>query len=387
MAEYQTYSDRKIQTLEGVPFLDLKAQYRSIKKEVDEAVLEVLASSMYSLGPEVAKFEQEFAAYQQVEHGVAVNSGTSALHLALLAAGIGSGDEVITVSMTFIATAAAITYTGATPVFVDVDPDTFTMDPSKIEARITPRTKAILPVHLYGQAADMAPIMEIAQRHGLIVIEDAAQAHGAEYARRRVGGIGHMAAFSFYPGKNLGAYGEGGIVTTNNAGYARTMKLLRDWGQEKKYHHDMLAYNYRMDAIQAAILRVKLRHLDAWIELRRARARQYDACLGKPGIRRACERRERRHVYHIYSVFHADRERLQGWLREAGVHTGMHYPIPVHLQKPYRSLGYRTGELPITERAAQEQLSLPMFAELSAQQVGRVSELVRTWNVRNSILM
>ncbi len=368
--------------MEIVPFLDLRAQYRSIKTEIDEAVLGVLASSVYVLGPEVAQFEEEFAAYHEVEHGVAVNTGTSALHVALLAAGIGAGDEVITVSMTFIATAAAISYTGATPVFVDVDPDTLTMDPSKIEAKITPRTKAILPVHLYGQAADMAPIMEIAKRHGLVVIEDAAQAHGAEYQGKRVGGIGHMAAFSFYPGKNLGAYGEGGIVTTNNAGYARQMKLLRDWGQEKKYHHGMLAYNYRMDAIQGAILRVKLRHLDAWTELRRSHARQYDACLGKTGIRRASERPERRHVYHIYSVFHPERQRLQAALQEAGIHTGMHYPIPVHLQKPYQNLGYREGDLPTTERAAREQLSLPMFAELTEEQVDRVSEAVRTWNER-----
>ncbi len=368
--------------MEIVPFLDLKAQYLSIKAEIDEAVLGVLASSVYVLGPEVAKFEEEFAAYHGVEHGVAVNTGTSALHVALLAAGIGAGDEVITVSMTFIATAAAISYTGATPVFVDVDPDTFTMDPSKIEAKITPRTKAILPVHLYGQAADMAPIMEIAERHGLVVIEDAAQAHGAEYQGKRVGGIGHMAAFSFYPGKNLGAYGEGGIVTTNNAAYARQMKLLRDWGQEKKYHHDMLAYNYRMDAIQGAILRVKLRHLEAWTELRRSHARRYDACLGQPGIRRASELHERRHVYHIYSIFHPERQRLQAALQAAGIHTGMHYPIPVHLQKPYQNLGYREGDLPATERAAREQLSLPMFAELTEGQVNRVSEVVRAWNER-----
>lgn len=368
--------------MEIVPFLDLKAQYHSIKAEIDEAVLGVLASSAYVLGPEVVKFEEEFAAYHGVEHGVAVNTGTSALHVALLAAGIGAGDEVITVSMTFIATAAAISYTGATPVFVDVDPDTFTMDPSKIEAKITPRTKAILPVHLYGQAADMAPIMEIAERHGLVVIEDAAQAHGAEYQGERVGGIGHMAAFSFYPGKNLGAYGEGGIVTTNNAGYAREMKLLRDWGQEKKYHHDMLAYNYRMDAIQGAILRVKLRHLEAWTELRRSHARQYDACLGRPGIRRAVELPERRHVYHIYSVFHPERQRLQEALQEAGIHAGMHYPIPIHLQKPYQNLGYREGDLPVTERAAREQLSLPMFAELTEDQVDRVSKAVRIWNER-----
>ena len=362
-----------------VPFLDLKAQYLSIKAEIDEAVLGVLASSVYVLGPEVAKFEEEFAAHQEVEHGVAVNTGTSALHVALLAAGVGPGDEVITVSMTFIATAAAISYTGATPVFVDVDPDTFTMDPSKIEAKITPRTKVILPVHLYGQAADMDPIMEIAERHGLVVIEDAAQAHGAEYRGKRVGGIGHMGTFSFYPGKNLGGFGEGGIVTTNNADYVRHMKLLRDWGQEKKYHHDMLAYNFRMDAIQAAILRVKLRYLEAWTELRRSHALQYEACLSKLGIRRATELAGRRHVYHIYGVFHPARQQLQAALQSEGIHTGMHYPIPVHLQKPYESLGYLEGDFPVTEQTAKEQLSLPMFAELTQEQVNRVAAVVSVW--------
>ncbi len=362
-----------------IPFLDLKAQYLFIKNEVDEAVLGVLGSTKYALGPEVAKFEEEFAAYQGAEFGVAVNSGTSALHAALLAAGVGPGDEVITVSMTFIATAAAISYTGATPVFIDIDPTTFTMNPAKIEEKITARTKAILPVHLYGQAADMTPIMEIAQRHGLIVIEDAAQAHGAEYQGKRVGSIGHMGTFSFYPGKNLGAYGEGGIVTTNNVDYANKMRLLRDWGQEKKYHHDMLAYNYRMDGVQGAILRVKLRQLDNWTELRRSHASQYDEGLNQSGIPRATEVPGRRHVYHIYSVFHPERQRLQAALQEAEIHTGMHYPIPVHLQKPYQNMGYSKGSLPITERVALEQLSLPMFAELTKKQVDRVSETVRIW--------
>ena len=365
-----------------IPFLDLGAQYIPIKTEIDAAVLRVLAGSVYVLGPEVAKFEEEFAAYQSVAHGVAVNTGTSALHVALLAAGIGAGDEVITVAMTFIATAAAISYTGAKPVFVDVDPGTLTMDPSKIEAKITPRTKAIVPVHLYGQAADMTPIMRIAGCHGLVVIEDAAQAHGAEYGKKRVGGLGHLAAFSFYPGKNLGAYGEGGIVTTNDAAYAREIRLLRDWGQEKKYHHERLAYNYRMDAIQGAILRVKLRHLEAWTELRRSRAARYDACLGASGICRTREASDRRHVYHIYSVFHPERERLQAALMDVGIQTGMHYPIPVHRQKPYLDLGYREGDLPVTERAAREQLSLPMFAELTDEQVERVSKAVRAWYKR-----
>ena len=365
--------------METIPFLDLKAQYLSIKNDVEQAALAVLASTAYVLGPEVAKFEAEFAAHQATKHGVAVNTGTSALHVALLAAGVGAGDEVITVSMTFIATAAAISYTGATPVFVDVDPRTFTMDPALIEAKITPRTKAILPVHLYGQSADMGPIMAIAQRHGLVVIEDAAQAHGAEYQGKRVGGIGHLSAFSFYPGKNLGAYGEGGIALTNDPALAHKMRLLRDWGQEKKYHHEMLAYNYRMDGIQGAVLRVKLRHLERWTELRRAHARQYQGLFEKTQVRYAGEEAGRRHVYHIFSIFHPMRQKLQAALRDAGIQTGLHYPIPVHLQKPYASLGYRSGDLPITERTANEQLSLPMFAELSERQVERVVEAVCEW--------
>lgn len=365
--------------MEIIKFLDLDAQYRSIKAQVDEAVLDVLGSSSFVLGPEVVKFEEEFAAHHEVEHGVAVNSGTSALHLALLAAGIGPGDEVITVSMTFVATAAAISYIGAVPVFVDVDRESLTMDPSQIEAKVTARTKAIVPVHLHGQAADMAPIMEIAERHGLVVVEDAAQAHCARYKGKSVGGIGHIAAFSFYPGKNLGAYGEGGMVTTNNADYAEHIRLLRDWGQRQKYHHEMLAYNYRMDAIQGAILRVKLAQIEGWTEQRRAHARHYSARLAESGIPVSVELADRRHVYHIYSVFHPERQQLQVALQKQGIQSGMHYPIPVHLQECYRELGYRDGELPVTEKIAREQLSLPMFAELAEEQVNRVCDAVCKW--------
>ena len=362
-----------------VPFLDLKAQYASIKKEVDEAVLKVLASTTYVLGPEVEAFEKEFAARHNVKHAVAVNTGTSALHVALLAAGVKEGDEVITVAMTFIATVSAIRYTGATPVFVDVDPVTCTMDVSQIEAKITPRTRAIMPVHLYGQPADMDPIMEIAKRRRLIVIEDAAQAHAAEYKGRRVGGIGHVAGFSFYPGKNLGAYGEAGIATTNDDKYAHTMRLLRDWGQEKKYYHDLHAFNYRMDAIQGAILRVKLRQLEKWTDARRAHAKRYDELLGKSGIKHATEAKGRKHVYHIYSVFHEKRSELQAALQAAGIHTGIHYPIPVHLQRAYGDLGYNVGDLPVTETIALEQLSLPMFPELTDEQISRVAREVAAW--------
>jgi dTDP-4-amino-4,6-dideoxygalactose transaminase len=362
-----------------VKFLDLQTQYQSIKQEIDEAVLQVLGSSIYVLGPEVQKFEEEFAAAHGVAEGIAVNSGTSALHLALLAAGVGAGDEVITVSMTFTATSAAISYTGASPVFVDVDPLTYTMDPSKIEACITDRTKAIMPVHLYGQAADMQPIMEIANRHSLIVIEDAAQAHLAEYRGQRVGGIGHMAAFSFYPGKNLGAYGEGGLATTNDPELAHRMRLLRDWGQQKKYHHEMLAYNYRMDAIQGAILRVKLRYLEGWTESRRKLAGLYQQRLGDLGMSVATEADARRHVYHIFSLFHPERQALQEDLNAQGVQTGNHYPIPVHLQKAYEHLGYGSGDFPVTEQVAREQLSLPMYPELPEQDVEQVASIIEKW--------
>jgi dTDP-4-amino-4,6-dideoxygalactose transaminase len=362
-----------------VPFLDLKAQYASIKTEVDEAVLRVLASTTYVLGPEVEAFEKEFAAAHNVKHAVAVNTGTSALHVALLAAGVKAGDEVITVSMTFIATVSAIRYAGASPVFVDVDPVTCTMDVSQIEAKITPRTRAIMPVHLYGQPADMDPIMEIAKRRNLIVIEDAAQAHAAEYKGRRVGGIGQIAGFSFYPGKNLGAYGEAGLATTNDDKYAHTMRLLRDWGQEKKYYHDVHAFNYRMDAIQGAILRVKLRQLEKWTDARRTHASRYDVLLRESGIKHATEVKGRKHVYHIYGVYHERRADLQAALHAAGIHTGIHYPIPVHLQRAYSDLGYKVGDLPVTERIAREQLSLPMFPELSEDQIARVTKKVAAW--------
>ena len=368
----------------SVPFLDLKAQYASIKSEVDEAVLRVLASTTYVLGPEVEAFEKEFAARHNVKHAVAVNTGTSALHVALLAAGVKAGDEVITVSMTFIATVSAIRYTGATPVFVDVDPVTYTMDVSQIESKITPRTRVIMPVHLYGQPADMDPIMEIAKRRRLIVIEDAAQAHAAEYKGRRVGGIGHIAGFSFYPGKNLGAYGEAGIATTNDDKYAHTMRLLRDWGQEKKYYHDLHAFNYRMDAIQGAILRVKLRQLDKWTDARRAHAKRYDELLDAADIKHATEIKGRKHVYHIYGVYHEDRAELQAALQAAGVHTGIHYPIPVHLQRAYSDLGYKVGDLPVTENVALEQLSLPMYPELTDDQIGRVVTEIAAWTAKKA---
>ena len=347
-----------------IPFLDLKAQYSSIKPEVDAAVHRVLESTQFVLGEEVAAFEREFAAYSSALHGVAVNSGTSALHLALLAAGVGPGDEVITVPFTFVATVSAICYTGARPVFVDIDPVTFTMNPSQIERAVTSRTKVILPVHLYGQMADMDAILAVAQRHGLHVIEDACQAHGAEYRGRRAGSIGVSGCFSFYPGKNLGAYGEGGIVVTSNEEQARTIRMLRDWGQEKRYHHVLKGFNYRMEGMQGAILRVKLRHLEKWTEARRAHAREYDRRLANAAVETPLQQDDRRHVYHIYAVRSAERDALQRSLQAAGIHTGLHYPIPVHLQQAHADLGHRPGDFPESERAAQQVLSLPMYPEM-----------------------
>ena len=359
-----------------IPFVDLKTQYSNIKEEINTAVLNVLESTQFILGKEVFAFEEEFAAYCDTDYALALNTGTSALHLALLAAGVGAGDEVITTPFTFVATVAAICYTGATPVFVDIDPASYTIDVTQIEQAITEKTKVILPVHLYGQPADMEPIMEIARRHDLTVIEDAAQAHRAEYKGQRVGSIGDIGCFSFYPGKNLGAYGEGGAVVTSNPEHARKIKMLRDWGQEERYHHVMKGYNYRMDGIQGAILRIKLRYLDRWTEARRTHAAQYDELLANSAVKTPTVMPYSHHVYHIYAVRTNQRETLQQKLNEQGIQTGIHYPIPVHLQTGYADLGYKLGDFPNSESVAKEELSLPMYAELSAQQVEIVSNAV-----------
>ncbi|MGJ5673036.1 MAG: DegT/DnrJ/EryC1/StrS family aminotransferase [Nostochopsis sp.] len=361
-----------------IPFVDLKAQYLSIKEEIDTAVLKVLESTQFILGSEVTAFEQEFADYCNADYSIALNTGTSALHLALLAAGIGPGDEVITTPFTFVATVAAIVYTGATPVFVDIDPVSYTIDVTKIERAITPKTKAILPVHLYGQPADMDAILEIARRHGLIVIEDAAQAHRAEYKGQRIGSIGDVGCFSFYPGKNLGAYGEGGAVVTNNPEYAKTMRMLRDWGQESKYHHVLKGYNYRMDGVQGAILRVKLRYLDQWTEARRTHAATYNHLLADSGVTIPTLMPYSYHVYHVYALRTSQREKLQQQLNAQGIQTGIHYPIPVHLQAAYADLGYKPGDFPHSELAAREELSLPMYAELTTDQVHIIAETLQS---------
>ncbi|HET9645912.1 MAG TPA: DegT/DnrJ/EryC1/StrS family aminotransferase [Burkholderiaceae bacterium] len=361
-----------------IPFVDLKAQYRSIKPEVDAAIQAVLESCQFTLGSEVAAFEQEFADYCSTRFGIGVNTGTSALHLALMAAGVGRGDEVITVPFTFVATVSAIHYTGATPVFVDIDPRTFTIDTNAIERVITSRTKAIIPVHLYGQPADMDPIVEIARRYGLVVIEDACQAHGAEYKGRRVGSLGDMGCFSFYPGKNLGAYGEGGMVVTGDPQYTRTIRMLRDWGAETKYQHELKGFNFRLEGIQGAVLRVKLRHLEKWTEARRAAARLYDEQLRDSGIPTPAQMSWARHVYHIYAVRVAQRAALQEALLAQGIQTGVHYPTPVHLLPAFADLGYERGQFPHAEAASREVLSLPMFPELTEQQVTTVCSALRS---------
>lgn len=360
-----------------IPFADLKAQYHSIKTEVDAAIADVLESSAFILGKHVAAFEEEFAAYCGAEYAAGVNSGTSALHLAMLAAGVGPGSEVITVPFTFIATVAAIGYTGARPVFVDVDPAGYTMDPAKLEAAITERTKAIVPVHLYGQPADMDPILEVARRHKLAVIEDAAQAHGAEYKGRRVGSMGDLACFSFYPGKNLGAYGEGGAVVTNNPEYHRTVRMLRDWGSEKRYHHALKGYNYRLEGIQGAILGVKLRYLDQWTACRQAHGREYTRLLEGSGVVTPAVMKYAKHVFHVYAIRSAQRDRLQQHLQEKQIQTGIHYPFPIHLTEAWADLGYQKGAFPVSEQIANEVLSLPMSAELTSEQIGVVAAAVR----------
>ena len=359
-----------------VPFLDLKQQYLGLKHEILSAVDRVFESTQFVLGKEVAAFEEEFAAYAGARYGIAVNSGTSALHLALLAAGVGPGDEVITVPLTFVATAAAIGYAGAKPVFVDVDPITYTMDPQQVEAAITPRTKAILPVHLYGQSADMDPILAIGRKHGLMVIEDAAQAHAAEYKRRRCGSLGEMGCFSFYPGKNLGAYGEGGIVVTSDPSAARTMRMLRDWGAETKYNHVLKGFNYRMEAVQAAILRIKFRHLETWTEARRTHASAYARTLEVSSLTLPVEAPYARHVFHIYAVLTPRRAEFMKALEDRGVQSGIHYPIPVHLLPAYSELNHKPGDFPVAEHIAAAEVSLPMFPELTASQIERVAEAV-----------
>ena len=368
-----------------IPFLDLQAQYKAIGPELEAAVVAVMRSGEFVLGSKVVAFEEAFAAYCGARHCVALNTGTSALHLALLALDIGPGDEVITVPMTFIATVAAIRYANATPVFVDIDPVTWTMDPKRLEAAITPRTKAILPVHLHGRLADMTAIKAIAERHGIRVIEDCAQAHGAEYAGKRAGTFGAIGCFSFYPGKNLGACGEGGSIVTDNDEYAGIARQLRDWGQSSKYNHERHGFNYRMDGIQGAILRVKLRHLERWTEGRRAVAREYTRLLGNSGVTTPAEQEWARHVYHVYAIRSKQRDALNEYLNGKGIQTGIHYPIPVHLQKAYAEPYYGVGSFPVSEEVASQVLSLPIYPELTSEQLATVADAVREFSRASAV--
>ena len=360
-----------------VPFLDLKAHHAPLTEEFDRAIREVIESSAFAGGPFVERFEEEFASFCGSSYAIGVGNGTDALWLALLALGIGEGDEVITVPNTFIATAEAITYCKARPVFVDVDPDTFTMNPAELEKSLTKKTKAIIPVHLFGQPADMDPILEFARANGLFIVEDAAQAHGAQYKGRKAGTIGDAGCFSFYPGKNLGAFGEAGAVVTNDPELRKQMQMLRDHGQSRKYYHSTMGWNCRMDGIQAAILSIKLRHLDEANSLRRKHALEYNqAFAGIDEVLTPLEAKYARHVYHVYAVRVQERDATLRHLQEQGVGCAVHYPVPIHLQEAGRNLGYTKGAFPIAEKLADEFLSLPMFPELTEEQIEYVARCV-----------
>ncbi|MBI5470774.1 MAG: DegT/DnrJ/EryC1/StrS family aminotransferase [Ignavibacteriae bacterium] len=356
-----------------VPFVDLKLQYQTLKHEMLPAVERIMETSQFILGKSVEDFEKKFAEAHASKYCIGVGTGTDALHIVLWALNVGPGDEVITVSHTFIATAEAISLTGARPVFVDIDPVTYTMNPLLLEKAITPKTKAIIPVHLYGQPGAMNDIMAIADRHGIPVVEDACQAHLAQYDGKFVGQFGVAGAFSFYPGKNLGAYGEGGGVTTNDDALAKKMRMIRDHGSDKKYYHAIWGHNYRLDGMQGAVLGVKLPHLAQWTDARRAHAKVYTARLSGLGdIVVPAESPLAKHVYHLYVVQTGNRDSLQSYLTEREIGVGLHYPLPLHLQEAYKDLGYKNGDFPITEKVAAQGLSLPMFAELTHEQIDTV---------------
>ena len=356
-----------------VPFVDLRAINGEVEEELRSVFERVLQASSFILGPEVENFEAEFATYTGTEHCVAVCNGTAALHLALLALGVSAGDEVITASHTFMSSAEAVTAVGARPVFVDIDPVSYNMDPSLLEAAVTSKTRAIMPVHLYGQTADLDPIFAIAEKHGIPVLEDACQAHGARYKERRAGSLGRAGCFSFFPGKNLGALGEGGAIVTNDAGLARHVRMLRAHGSPRKYMHDFPGFNMRMEGLQGGFLSVKLKHLDRWNDERRAAASQYHEALSDSGFTLPVEMAYGHHVYHLYVVQSENRDGLRERLAAEGIETGIHYPTPLHMQKAYRDLGYREGDFPVTESVASRILSLPIYPGIPAEAVGRVS--------------
>ena len=364
----------------AIPLVDLKTQYLKLRRELWPVVEDTISRGHYILGKEVEDFEKEFAAFCGTAHCIGVSSGTEALHLSLRALDIGPGDEVITAVNTFIATAFAISYTGATPVFVDVRPSDFNIDPELIDKAVSPRTRAIIPVHLYGQPADMDAIREIARQHNLVVVEDACQAHGARYNRQRVGTFGDAGCFSFYPGKNLGAYGDGGAVVTNNETIAERIRELRQYGQKQKYIHSTLGYNARLDSIQAKILGVKLRHLDEWNANRKEAAQLYRELLSENGIVLPHENPESDHVYHLFVIQHPRRDDLLTFLQDQNIFCGIHYPVPLNRQKPYLSVETIPSDAPVAQTLAGRILSLPMFPEITNEQITRISEAIKRFN-------
>ncbi|PWU09403.1 MAG: erythromycin biosynthesis sensory transduction protein eryC1 [Verrucomicrobia bacterium] len=355
-----------------VPYLDLRAQINSCRREIDAALAKAIDCCSFILGPDVLDFEKQFAKYCGVRHAIAVNSGTSALHLALLLLDVGPGDEIITTPYTFAASSWAISYVGARPVYVDINEATFNIDVTQVEKAITPRTKAILPVHLYGLPCDLEELLKIAARNSLPIIEDAAQAHGALYRGWKVGSFGKIACFSFYPAKNLGAFGEGGALLTDDSIFAERARLLREHGAAERYHHQEIGYNYRMEGLQGAVLRVKLNYLQTWTNARRQIAKRYSQLLADTPLRLPIEPEGSASAWHLYTVRHPQRDELKKFLEEGGIGSSVHYPLPLHLQPCYQFLDYNVGDFPIAERAAQECLSLPIYPELSDEQVAFV---------------
>jgi dTDP-4-amino-4,6-dideoxygalactose transaminase len=362
---------------EPIPYLDLKAQLKPLRAEIDAALARAIDNCTFILGPDVAQFEKDFARFCGVEHAVAFNSGTSALHVAMRLLNIGEGDEVITTPFTFVATSWAISYVGAKPVYVDIVDATFNLDPAQVEKAITPRTKAIMPVHLYGQPFDVDPIRELCRRHKLALVEDAAQSHGAKYKGQMVGAFGEMACFSFYPGKNLGACGEGGALVTNRADLAKRARTLREHGSSVRYYHEEVGYNYRMEGFQGAVLDLKLKHLNDWTRERRRVARRYTELLADTPLQLPREADFAESVWHLFVVRHPRRDELKKHLEANAVGCALHYPVPLHLQKCYASLGYRAGDLPNAEKAASQCLSLPIYPELTEAQIQRVVAVIK----------
>ena len=362
---------------EPIAYLDLAAQMRPLRKEIDAVIAKTLDNCSFCLGPDVVQFEKDFAKHCGAEHCVAFNSGTSALHVALLLLGVGRDDEVVTTPCTFVATSWAISYVGARPVYVDIEDATFNLDPGLLEKAITPRTKAILPVHLYGHPMNLEPLLAIAGKHNLPLVEDAAQAHAAKYRGKVIGTFGAVSCFSFYPGKNLGAYGEGGALVTNNAAYAARARALREHGSTVRYYHDEVGFNYRMEGIQGAVLGVKLKHLDTWTKERRRVAHRYHELLADTPLQLPREAAYAESAYHLYVVRHPRRDDLKKHLEANKIGCALHYPLPLHLQKCYASLGYKEGDFPVAEKAARECLSLPIYPELTDAQVQRVAQVVK----------